>query len=76
MAVNIWNRFKKLLPDSPLQIVTVNTINGDGTSSVATASGGALRVFGVGVAAGNKAYVKDGRILEEAPNLPHSDVIV
>ena len=76
MAVNAWARFKKLLPVSPLVIVTVDSINTDGTSTVTTASGGVMRVFGDGVAVGNKAFVRGGIIQGEAPNLTHYDVDV
>lgn len=76
MATNVFQRFKQLLPASPLLIVTVDTVNPDGTSTVMTAAGGSMRVFGDGVTAGNKAFVKDGRIEDEAPDLPHFDVTV
>lgn len=76
MATNLWARFKRLLPDSPLVVVTVNSVNSDGTSTVTTAGGGALRVLGKGVAAGKKAYVRDGMIIEEAPDLQHYEIEV
>jgi len=74
MAVNVWSRFKDLLPGSPLIIVTVDSVNSDGTSTVSTAAGGSMRVLGTSVAAAHKAFVKNNEIIDEAPNLPHSDV--
>lgn len=76
MATNLWARFRRLLPGNPLIIVTVVSVNTDGTSTVTTASGGAMRVLGTTVAAASKAYVKDGAIVSEAPNLPHYEIEV
>ncbi|KAB2888421.1 MAG: hypothetical protein F9K32_16530 [Desulfobulbaceae bacterium] len=75
MATNIWARFKRLLPDSPLIIVTVNSINlVAGTSMVTTVGGGGMKVLGTAVAVGKMAYVKDGAIIGEAPNLQHYEI--
>ena len=76
VATNLWTRFRSLIPDAPLVVVTVNSVNADGTSSVATSSGGALRVRGTSVAAGKKAYVRNGEITGEAPNLQHFEIEV
>ncbi len=76
MAINLWTRFRQLLPKTPLIIVTVTAINTDGTSTVTTVGGGGMRVAGTSVAVDSKAYVKDGRIQGEAPNLPHYEISV
>ena len=76
MATNLWTRFRKLLPGSPRTVVTVVTVNTDGTSTVTTSSGGAMRVLGTTVEATKKAYVKDGAIIGEAPNLQHYEIEV
>ncbi len=76
MGVNIWERFKRLLPDSSLSIVTVSAHNTDGTSTVSTYAGGSMRVLGTGVSVGQKAYVRDGAIIEEAPDLTHYEIQV
>lgn len=76
MATNLWAKFRRLLPGNPMIIVTVVSVNTDGTSTVTTAGGGSMRVLGQGVVAGKKAYVKDGRIIEEAPNLQHYEIEV
>lgn len=76
MATNLWARFLRLLPGSRMYVVTVVTVNNDGTSTVTTSSGGAMRVIGTTVAATKKAYVKDGAIVSEAPNLQHYEIEV
>ncbi len=76
MATNVFQRFKQLLPDRPLLIVTVETVNGNGTSTVRTVTGGSMVVSGDTVTAGSKAFVRDGRIEDAAPDLPHYDVTV
>jgi len=76
MATNLWARFRRLLPGNPLIVVTVVSVNNDGTSTVTTSAGGAMRVLGTGVAATKKAYVKDGAIISEAPNLQHYEIEV
>lgn len=74
MATNIWARFRRLIADSPTVIVTVTTVNTDGTSLVTTAGGGTMRVIGTEVAAGGKAYVRDGAIIGAAPDLPYYEL--
>ena len=55
-------------------IVTVAAVGTDGTSTVTTAAGGTLRVLGDSVAVGDKAYVRDGVIIGEAPNMNHYEL--
>ena len=74
MATNPWARFKRLVPSAPMVIVTVASVGTDGTSTVTTAGGGTLRVFGDAVAVGDKAYVRDGVIIGEAPNMNHYEL--
>ena len=74
MATNPWARFRRLVPSAPMVIVTVASVATDGTSMVTTAAGGSLRVFGDTVAAGNKAYIRDGIIIGEAPNMTHYEL--
>lgn len=76
MGSNVMTRFLALLPARPLIIVTVGTLNIDGTSTVTTSAGGVMRVMGTGVAVGKKAFVRDGEIIGDAPNLTHYDVTV
>lgn len=75
-GTNLWAKFRRLLPDDPMLVVTVNSVNADGTSTVTTAAGGAMRVIGTSVAVGDKAYIKGGAIIGEAPALTHYEIEV
>ena len=66
---NVYARFQRLLPREPLQIGTVAAFNADGTSTVTLPSGGSLRVRGQSVAVGSKAFIRNGEVIGEAPNL-------
>jgi len=74
VATNLWTRFRRLIADKPTVIVTVTTVNSDGTSLVTTAAGGSMRVLGTSVAVGSKAFVRDGAIIGEAPDLPYYEL--
>jgi len=74
VATNLWARFRRLIADKPTVIVTVTTVNTDGTSLVATVAGGSMRVLGTSVSAGSKAFVRDGSIIGEAPDLPYYEL--
>ncbi len=74
MATNLWARFRRLIADSPTVIVTVTTVNADGTSLVTTVGGGTMRVLGASVTAGKKAYVRDNALIGEAPDLPYYEL--
>jgi len=76
MGTNLWAKFKRLLPDNPLIIVSVAAVNTDGTSTVVTAGGGTMRVLGNSVAAGKKAYIRAGAVVSEAPDLPYYELEV
>jgi hypothetical protein len=73
---NIAAFFKTLLPQIPLVIVTVETVNADGTSTVTTMGGGSMRVIGTSVPATNKAYVQDGKIVGQASTLTYYELEV
>ncbi len=64
---NLWQKFQQLIPQTPLMIVTVETINPDGTSRVTSSNGDLFLVRGVSVPVGAKAFIKDGVIQGEAP---------
>jgi len=66
---NVYVRFQRLLPREPLQIGTVAALNADGTSTVTLPSGGSVRVRGQSVAVGSKAFIRNGEVIGEAPNL-------
>lgn len=66
---NLWNLFDSLLPKTSLIVAQVVLINGDGSSTVTDAAGNTFRVIGDTVAVGTKAFIQDGMIVGDAPNL-------
>jgi len=75
-VANLWRKFKRLLPDAPLEVVTVQAINADGTSKCSTYTGGVVIVNGDSVTVGNKAFIQGGQIVREAPNLSYYEIEV
>lgn len=73
---NPWASYSKLLAPGAKAIVTVTTVNSDGTSLVTLRSGSTIRVTGDTVAAGQKAIIQQGRIISRAPDLPVQTVEV
>lgn len=71
---NPWTQFQRLIAPGAKTIVTVTTVNTDGTSIVTLRSGDTVRVQGDTVTAGSKAIIQNGRILRTAPDLTHYDV--
>jgi len=75
MDRNLWAKFVRLLPSSPLLVGTVQSHNSDGTSTIVLPDGNStLRARGQGVAVNSKAFVKDGVVQGEAPNLPVTQI--
>ena len=73
---NPWVKFGALNAPGAKAVVTVTTVNNDGTSIVTLRSGQSLRVQGDSVAANSKALIQGGRIIGTAPSLPVQSVIV
>ncbi|HBA34885.1 MAG TPA: hypothetical protein DCZ12_12195 [Gammaproteobacteria bacterium] len=73
---NPWKSFSKLLAPGARTIVTVQTVNSDGTSVVELRSGDTIRVRGDSVAATEKAIIQNGEIKGKAPDLPEQTVEV
>ena len=71
-TVNPWARFQRLLPRAGRYIVTITQVNADGTSLATRRDGQTVRLKGVLVPAGNKAWVEGEQVMGEAPNLPSS----
>lgn len=69
-TVNKFLRFRSLLPQSTRYTITVDAINSDGTTNGTTRDGGKVRVKGDSVAVDSKAWVENGQIVGEAPDLP------
>jgi hypothetical protein len=71
MRTELWDEFAGLVSASPRLLATVTAHNADGTSSLTTYDGAQMRA--IGVLGGNIPYnvwVRAGRVLEIAPNLP------
>ena len=64
---NVYEQFRQLLPDAPLQVGTVIEV-GAGVLSVQLPGGGMTRVRG-SAAIGERVFVRDGVLEAVAPNL-------
>jgi hypothetical protein len=73
---NPWVKFGALSAPGAKTVVTVATVNGDGTSIVTLRSGDSLRVQGDNVPATNKALIQNGKIIGAAPSLPIQSVSI
>ena len=67
---NIWKMFSDLVPEPPILIGTVTSWIGDSHSVVEMPGGGTIIAKGQAVGVGGKAFVQNGEIRSEAPNLP------
>lgn len=70
MKANLYKRFIELLPGRREIIGDVIEHNDDGTSTIATLDGQWIRARGQDVDVGLRAFVNDGRVTGQAPNLP------
>lgn len=71
---NLWKQFEDLLDRPATQIATLNSTDGT-TSTVELLSGDLLKVRGTGTV-GNKVYINDGEIIQEAGSLvPHNMIL-
>jgi len=69
-TVNPWRRFQQLTNYQSRVVATVYDIGPNGTSVVTLRDGTRTRVRGDSVAIGNKAFIGNGQIQGEAPDLP------
>jgi hypothetical protein len=70
MSTNLYRALRELLPEAPLQVATVSSINTNQGTSIITWPGGSTQtVRGTSVAIGWKAFVRDGMIEGAAPAL-------
>lgn len=74
--INLFNQFKSLNQSAITTIVTIDQVNGDGTSTATTLNGVTVVVGGDSVAVGGKAYVRSGEITRAAPSVPFTDVAI
>lgn len=70
MKVNSWRAFLQALPGTREIIGDVIEYNDDGTSTIATLDGRLIRARGQDVTIGLRAFVNEGRVTGEAPDLP------
>ena len=69
-TVNPWFRFRQLLPRAARYIVTIQSVQADGTSLASRRDGESVRLKGTSVEVGKKAWVEGQQIIGEAPDLP------
>ena len=65
---NVYEQFRQLLPDAPLQAGTVTEV-GAGVVIVQLPGGGVVKARGA-AALGQKVFVRDGTVEAVAPSLP------
>jgi hypothetical protein len=77
MRTELWDEFAGLVSSSPRLLATVTAHNADGTSSLTTYDGAQVRAIGIlGGSIPYNVWVRAGRVLEAAPNLPLYEVTV
>lgn len=69
-TTNLYRALRELMPDAPLQVATVASVNtAVGTSVIVWPGGQQQTARGSSVAAGSLAFVRDGLIEGAAPAL-------
>lgn len=77
MRTYLWDQFGDLVGGSPRLLATVTAHNSDGTSTLTTYDGVQMRAFGqLPQAAPYNVWVRGGRLVEAAPNLPLYEVSI
>jgi hypothetical protein len=67
-STNLYEQFRQLIPDAPLQTGTVTSV-GAGGITVALPGGGVVKARGQ-ASVGQRVFVRDNTIEGIAPNLP------
>lgn len=71
MSTNIYRRLLEILPNQPVNIGTITTVNSDKTATVTLVDGGIVRVANpTNLTTGKRVFVQGDAITNEAPNLP------
>lgn len=73
---NIYRMLLDLLPEQDQRNIGEVVSVGGGYTLLQTLGGGTVKVLGEGVAVGNKAFFKGGRLEGAAPNLPSYEIEV
>lgn len=74
--MNLFKRFLALVPgEAPLLVGTVTAV-GPTTTTLQALGGGVVVVRGGGVAIGQKAFYRGGKLEGEAPDLPTYEIEV
>lgn len=69
-TMNLYRALRELLPEAPLYVATVVSVqSSEGTSTVEWPGGDQQRVRGTTVAQGLRAFVRDGVVEGAAPSL-------
>ncbi|MBN5145571.1 hypothetical protein JY412_02260 [Stenotrophomonas maltophilia] len=77
MRTDLWDQFGELVRSSPRLLATVTAHNSDGTSTLTTYDGVQMRAFGqLQQAIPYNVWVRGGRLVEAAPNLPVMEVTI
>lgn len=77
MRTDLWDQFGDLVGGSPRLLATVTAHNSDGTSTLTTYDGVQMRAFGqLPQAVPYNVWVRGGRLVETAPNLPLFEVSI
>lgn len=77
MRTDLWDQFDGLVGPSPRLLATVTAHNADGTSSLVTYDGAQMRALGVLLGSiPYNVWVRDGRVLEIAPNFALVELVV
>lgn len=77
MRTDLWDQFGELVSSSPRLLATVTAHNSDGTSTLTTYDGVQMRAFGqLQLPIPYNVWVRAGRLVEAAPNLPLIEVTV
>lgn len=73
---NAYNRFQTLVGKDSTDVVQITVLNGNGTSQATTLAGSAITVKGESVSVGQKAFIRGGEIIRQAPNLTPQQVSI
>ncbi|WP_285314799.1 hypothetical protein [Stenotrophomonas maltophilia] len=77
MRTDLWDQFGELVSSNPGLLATVTAHNSDGTSTLTTYDGVQMRAFGqLQQAIPYNVWVRGGRLVEAAPNLPVMEVTI